>query len=74
MPGAPVSSNTTAAKDPPALGFVTTHWSVVLQAEQNESTQALDALERLCRLYWYPLYAHVRRQGYPTPDAQDLTQ
>ncbi len=32
------------------------------------------ALENLCRAYWYPLYAYVRRQGYDTPDAQDLTQ
>lgn len=51
--------------------FHTTHWSVVLQAATGDSTVAL---ERLCRTYWYPLYAFVRREGYDEHDAQDLTQ
>ena len=51
--------------------FQTTHWSVVLQAASGGSTAAL---ERLCRAYWYPLYAIVRRQGHDAHDAQDLTQ
>jgi len=54
--------------------FATTHWSVVLAAGQRDSPQAAEALERLCRAYWYPLYAHVRRRGYSPEDAQDLTQ
>jgi RNA polymerase sigma-70 factor (ECF subfamily) len=54
--------------------FTTTHWSVVLEACQVESPLAADALEQLCRTYWYPLYAFVRRKGYSPPDAQDLTQ
>ncbi len=54
--------------------FATTHWSVVLQAGHVESPQAGEALERLCRTYWYPLYAYVRRKGYGPNDAQDLTQ
>jgi RNA polymerase sigma factor (sigma-70 family) len=54
--------------------FATTHWSVVLTAGQVESPLAMEALEKLCRTYWYPLYAFVRRQGYSAPDAQDLTQ
>ena len=54
--------------------FTTTHWSVVLAAEQSESPQAAQALEQLCRTYWYPLYAYVRRRGYGPEDAQDLTQ
>ena len=54
--------------------FATTHWSVVLAAGQSDSAEALGALERLCRAYWYPLYVYVRRQGYSTEDAQDLTQ
>src|SRR5262245_21529354 len=53
--------------------FRTTHWSVVLLAGQ-ESPQAATALEKLCRAYWYPLYAYARRQGHQPPDAQDLTQ
>ena len=54
--------------------FDTTHWSVVLQAGANDSPQAAEALARLCRAYWYPLYAYVRRQGQSIEDAQDLTQ
>jgi RNA polymerase sigma-70 factor (ECF subfamily) len=54
--------------------FVTTHWSVVLSAQQHNSPQSAEALESLCRTYWYPLYAFVRRQGYSSHDAQDLTQ
>lgn len=54
--------------------FVTTHWSVVLLAGEAESAEATAALEHLCRLYWYPLYACVRRQGHTAEDAQDLTQ
>ena len=58
---------------PPGL-FATTHRSVVLAAGQGDSPQAIEALERLCRTYWYPLYAYVRRRGYQPQDAQDLTQ
>ena len=54
--------------------FTTTHWSVVLAAGQRDSPLAAGALERLCRAYWYPLYAYVRRKGYAAHDAQDLTQ
>ncbi|MBM3878507.1 MAG: sigma-70 family RNA polymerase sigma factor [Verrucomicrobia bacterium] len=54
--------------------FATTHWSVVLAAGDRTSPQATEALEKLCRTYWYPLYAYVRRRGYGHDDAQDLTQ
>jgi RNA polymerase sigma factor (sigma-70 family) len=54
--------------------FATTHWSVVLAAGSGKSAEASSALERLCRTYWYPLYAYVRRRGYGRPDAEDLTQ
>jgi len=54
--------------------FVTTHWSVVLAAARNDTTRAHAALEHLCRLYWYPIYHFVRRQGHSVHDAQDLTQ
>jgi RNA polymerase sigma-70 factor (ECF subfamily) len=54
--------------------FTTTHWSVVLAAGQTDAPQAGEALEKLCRTYWYPLYAFVRRQGQNPQDAQDLTQ
>ena len=54
--------------------FATTHWSVVLAAGHDSAPGAQEALERLCRAYWYPLYCFVRRQGHPPEDAQDLTQ
>ena len=54
--------------------FATTHWSVVLKAGDNTSPDAAEALERLCRTYWFPLYAYVRRKGRSPEDAQDLTQ
>ena len=54
--------------------FQTTHWSVVLAAGQAATPQAEAALASLCRIYWYPLYAYVRRQGQRPEDAQDLTQ
>lgn len=56
-----------------AVAFATTHWSVVLTA-QGESAAAEKALERLCRVYWWPLFCFVRRQGYSPEEAQDLTQ
>lgn len=54
--------------------FATTHWSVVLTAANEKTSQAAAALEQLCRIYWYPLYAYVRRRGYGHEDAQDFTQ
>lgn len=54
--------------------FATTHWSVVLTAAGADSPAAAAALEMLCRQYWYPLYAYVRRSGREPHDAQDLTQ
>jgi len=45
-----------------------------LAAGDGDSLQACEAVERLCRGYWYPLYAYVRRRGHSPQDAQDLTQ
>jgi RNA polymerase sigma factor (sigma-70 family) len=64
-------------KDPPGpRQFATTHWSLVGAARPDEASQtrAREALEELCRAYWYPLYAFVRSRGYSAVDAQDLTQ
>ncbi len=64
-------------KDPPGpRQFATTHWSLVGAAKPDEASQtrAREALEELCRAYWYPLYAFVRSRGYSAVDAQDLTQ
>ena len=54
--------------------FATTHWSVVLSAADSRSATAQKALEKLCRTYWYPIYAYLRRRGCGEYDAQDLTQ
>ncbi len=54
--------------------FTTTHWTVILRARDQESPAADAALEKLCRSYWYPLYAYVRRQGHDEASAKDLTQ
>ncbi len=57
-----------------AYDFRTTHWSLVLTAGDETSRNRDDALDRLCRTYWYPLYAYVRRKGRSPQDAEDLTQ
>jgi len=62
--------------DPPRgeTPFLTTRWSVVLQAGRGEGERSRAALSELCATYWYPLYAYVRRRGHKPEDAQDLTQ
>jgi RNA polymerase sigma factor (sigma-70 family) len=54
--------------------FATTHWTVVLAAGKRHTSQSDGALEELCRTYWFPLYAYVRRRGHSKADAEDLTQ
>jgi RNA polymerase sigma-70 factor (ECF subfamily) len=56
-----------------SIVFTTTHWSVVLDA-QGQSPAAEEALEKLCRTYWRPVYSYVRREGAGPPEAEDLTQ
>src|ERR1700681_3194290 len=55
------------------VAFTTTHWSVVLEAQGN-SPAAREALEKLCRTYWRPVYSFVTRQGAGPDEAEDLTQ
>ncbi len=58
-----------------AAGFAATRWTVVLAAAHGVATaRAADAMTELCRMYWYPLYAYVRRRGHETSEAEDLTQ
>ncbi len=54
--------------------FATTRWSMVVEAGRRSSPKAAEALATLCGIYWFPLYAYVRRQGHSADDAQDLTQ
>jgi RNA polymerase sigma-70 factor (ECF subfamily) len=70
-------SATDADQGPPHADtgwFATTHWSVIRAAGQIGTSEAEAALEKLCRAYWYPLYAFVRRRGYNEHDASDVTQ
>jgi RNA polymerase sigma factor (sigma-70 family) len=55
-------------------GFVTTRWSLVLDAGGGAASQARKALAELFELYWYPVYAFIRSQPYPAAEAEDLTQ
>lgn len=70
------SQDATPATSSPAppRAFATTRWSVVLRAGREDAGESREALAGLCRNYWFPLYAHVRRRGHPAHDAQDLTQ
>src|SRR5204862_2795672 len=54
--------------------FGTTRWNVVLLAGVETPARATEALEQLCRIYWYPLYAYLRRMSYGPQDAQRLTE
>ena len=54
--------------------FPTTRWTLVVAAGDAHGKEARSALVSLCENYWYPLYAYLRRRGYPTDQAQDLMQ
>lgn len=75
MPPADQVTSVTAAGGNSQHGaaFTTTHWSVVLEA-QGDSPVAQEALEKLCRAYWRPIYGFVRRQGIGPEEGKDLTQ
>ena len=54
--------------------FATTHWSIVRAAGHDSSGTASGAMQELCRIYWFPVYAFARRKGHSPSDAEDLTQ
>src|SRR5579864_9067442 len=56
-----------------ASKFPTTSWSLVIAAAKP-TTSSRAALASLCKMYWPPIYAFVRRAGYDRDQAQDLTQ
>ena len=68
------SEHSTPASSAPGDIFATTHWTVVLAAGQRHTPQSDGALEELCKTYWFPLYAYVRRRGHSKQDAEDLVQ
>ena len=59
---------------PGSSQFPTTRWTLVVAAADPQRKEARSALVSLCEGYWYPLYAYIRRRGYPADQAQDLTQ
>lgn len=68
-------SETAPTSPSPRQGeFPATRWSLVLQTQRGTETQAARALDELCRQYWFPLYAYLRREGHSSHDAEDLTQ
>ena len=70
----PSQTTTPSSEAARCPAFVTTQWSVVLSARDAGSPHSAQALEKLCRAYWYPLYAHARWRGNNSHDAEDLTQ
>jgi RNA polymerase sigma factor (sigma-70 family) len=74
VPAQPNDEAQEARPHPHAAQFHTTHWSVVLDVQHQDEHQRAKALEELCRTYWYPVYAFIRRNGHEPADAQDLTQ
>ena len=64
-----MDSTSSESARPSEAWFLTTHWSVVLSAREQPSSRSAAALETLCRTYWHPLYAYVRRQGHSSAEA-----
>lgn len=70
MTSEPSSQHTSAPGDI----FATTRWTVVLAAGRKATPQSDTALQELCKTYWFPLYAYVRRRGHNKEDAEDSVQ
>jgi hypothetical protein len=68
------SEHSSQSSSTPGDIFATTHWTVVLAAGKRHTPESDHALEELCRTYWFPLYACVRRRGHAKAEAEDLTQ
>lgn len=54
--------------------FSETRWTVIGRAQEGSASQVEEAMESLCSIYWYPAYAYVRRRGFGSEDAEDITQ
>lgn len=67
-------SNRSDSVTHPPREFCTTRWPVVLNAKRHPEPEGCDALEEICRQYWQPLYAYLRRMGRSPHDAQDIVQ
>ena len=69
----PEPLDSTPGRSPPDI-FVTTRWTLVLEAGRKSSPGADRALAELCQAYWYPLYVYLRRRGCDHHQAEDVTQ
>lgn len=58
----------------PASPFPTTSWSLVQRVQRGGEDDARRAMEEICRIYWYPIYAFARRSGFSPHDSEDLAQ
>ncbi len=58
----------------PRKSFPTTRWSIVLGANAASEEEARDSMEKLCRMYWYPLYSYARHKGLSHHESEDQTQ
>ena len=66
MPGLP--------RDTPRADFPSTRWTLIRKVQKGSEQESAQALDQLCRSYWYPIYAYARRYGFGAEDAEDLTQ
>src|SRR4051812_21582873 len=66
-------NNIPPGQSAPGPEFPTTHWTLVMRVREGGEVRRV-ALDELCALYWYPIYAFLRRRGYPPEDAEDFTQ
>jgi len=69
--GSPPTTDSTVIQD---SNFPETRWSLIVRAKGDNEPDAEGALEELCSIYWYPIYAYLRRIGQSAHDAEDLTQ
>ena len=65
-----------SASGPPGSDgrFRTTSWSLVQAAGEGAGPQSREALATLCKVYWPPVYAYIRRRGHDADAARELTQ
>src|SRR5688572_3832957 len=67
-------SSSDSPSSPKNKNFPPTRWSIIVQLQGCPATEAIEILGTLCKAYWYPIYAFLRRSGHSPQDAEDLTQ
>ncbi len=70
----PDRTNFKMSSPSPSSEFPATRWTLVRSVQKGGEVEAAQALEQLCRSYWYPIYAYARRRGLAAEDAEDITQ